>query len=196
MRSTDQMRFEMTFQFQKLKNAESIMWKLWWTALQGNTVCSYHLHLCWVMAGCCWFYLYLDPGFLTHQKIMVAPFLCWSYKQNILVFFSWYFQQGVEVQFREWSLSWCVFLQTDHKMYFSSPSAESFVQQAQVPCMIRRIKLCSWTSLFQVFFGSIAKFLSELWSGCYNSSFHDSKNSLKIDLSPCSHTDEVMRMRS
>jgi len=24
---------------------------------------------------------------------MVAPFLCWSYKQNILVFFSWYFQQ-------------------------------------------------------------------------------------------------------
>ena len=107
------------------------------------------------------------------------------------------FSKWVEVQFAEWSLSWCVLLQTDHKMYFSSPSAESFVQQAQVPCTIRRIKLCSWTSLFQVFFfGSIAKFLSELWSGCYNSSFHDSKNSLKIDLSPCSLTDEVMRMRS
>jgi len=62
------------------------------------------------------------------------------------------FSKWVEVQFGEWSLSWCVLLQTDHKMYFSSPSAESFVQQAQVPCTIRRIKLCSWTSLFQVFF--------------------------------------------
>jgi hypothetical protein len=101
------------------------------------------------------------PLILTHQKIMVASFGCWSwtsFSSFLEIFSKW-----VEVLVWEWSLR-CGSLKPSSQLCCLYVSQDVFF----IPYMIRRSQLY-WLTEPCCFFCSVAKFWSELWTGGYNS---------------------------